>query len=208
MAATTQTRPKCTLDGCERPHKGRGLCDPHLKAHKRSQRSCGFDGCENKYFSLGYCFGHRAQFKAGEPLSVLPMALPPRMCEHPGCTRRHAGKGFCNIHLKRSQTGADMDKPARAPLYKSINTSGYIILTLRPSDPMFDVLPYQISEHRYVMALHLGRPLLRHETVHHINGVRDDNRLVNLELWSSSHPPGQRVVDKVAWAREIIALYG
>ena len=35
-----------------------------------------------------------------------------------------------------------------------------------------------------------------------------DNRLENLELWSTSQPKGQRVVDKLKWAHEIIALYG
>jgi hypothetical protein len=42
---------------------------------------------------------------------------------------------------------------------------------------------------------------------YHINGVRDDNRLENLELWSSSHPQGQRITDKVSWAKEILDLY-
>ena len=53
----------------------------------------------------------------------------------------------------------------------------------------------------------LRRPLRGDESVHHINGQRDDNRLGNLELWSTSQPKGQRVVDKVAWANEILSRY-
>jgi hypothetical protein len=66
----------------------------------------------------------------------------------------------------------------------------------------------QIKEHRHVMEQAIGRKLLRHESVHHKNGDKLDNKIENLELWSSSQPYGQRVEDKLAWAREIIALYG
>jgi hypothetical protein len=57
------------------------------------------------------------------------------------------------------------------------------------------------------MSEFLERPLRDNEYVHHKNGVRDDNRLENLELWCSSQPPGQRVTDLLAWAREILSVY-
>jgi hypothetical protein len=42
------------------------------------------------------------------------------------------------------------------------------------------------KEHRHIMELHIGRALLPNEDVHHINGVKTDNRITNLRLVSHS----------------------
>lgn len=89
---------------------------------------------------------------------------------------------------------------------KQVNSSGYILVFIGKGEPGASKSGH-ILEHRKVMQDHLERPLLDHENVHHKNGHKDDNRIENLELWSRSQPTGQRVADKLAWAREFLALY-
>jgi len=70
--------------------------------------------------------------------------------------------------------------------------SGYVGIKVDPDDPMFAMATAggYVPEHRLVMARSIGRVLTHHETVHHINGVRDDNDISNLQLRTTKHGSG------------------
>lgn len=63
-------------------------------------------------------------------------------------------------------------------------TSGYVFVR-QPGHPNADTRGY-VREHVLVMSQHLGRPMIEGEVVHHINGIRNDNRLENLQVMTQN----------------------
>lgn len=81
-------------------------------------------------------------------------------------------------------TKADPRVAKHSPLIlgRKLHSAGYV-LVYAPNHPKCDGGGY-ILEHRLVMGCHLNRILNKWELVHHINGIKTDNRIENLEIVS------------------------
>lgn len=200
---------KCSIINCSLKVFARFLCSKHYQLQRRTGTTekistrknsekglCSINNCSSPSLCRTWCSKHYSRWRiSGNPEKTLTGQEigKRRFCSIPHCLRyRQSKKGWCSLHFRRwKRTGTTELLKHRGEGY--LNGEGYRVL-FRPelSDSRKDGT---FLEHRLVMSKKMSRPLLPNEIVHHINGIRHDNRPENLELLTrETHPTGHQHV--------------
>jgi len=98
------------------------------------------------------------------------------VCSVDGCSRSSRKRGWCEKHYDRWRFHGDPEfTKYREYGTWADNGHGYL---------RRNIAGRSVLQHRLVMEQHLGRQLAPDEHVHHVNGMRNDNRIENLAVLS------------------------
>lgn len=166
----------------------------------KSQKNCSIIDCNKIVYCKDLCTLHYARKKRyGDPNSPSLHSVRQEKCIVDECDNKWFSKGYCEKHYQRWRKYGDPNIMLRNENGKgTIDDSGY---------KRFKINGKVISEHKIIMETYLNRELLPEENIHHKNGNRLDNRIENLELWNTKQPSGQKIEDKIKWAKEILMQY-
>ncbi len=189
------SKPTCLIDGCADTALSQGMCSKHYQRMKRNGDPL-------------LLFGRSGKLQFSMPAEELRKLY--EKADSASDLARQLGLNAKTLQYHMRKAGIDIrargwhspkSTPPRyheaAPNWRggrSRTSHGYI-KALVNEHPSRDGKGY-VFEHRLVMEEKLGRFLLPTENVHHLNGVRDDNRPENLELWTRRQPYGVRAVQQ------------